>query len=87
MGGARCELLSLLLTACNDESLLPWSHRTNDRKIAYSPNTIVIGVGSLFAEAFDRKISGTLPGLPCAGYSAPQRLVHGFTCEPELLVQ
>jgi hypothetical protein len=27
-----------MLTACNDESLLPWSHRTNDWKIAYSPN-------------------------------------------------
>jgi hypothetical protein len=30
--------LALLLTACNDESVLPWSHRTNDWKIAYSPN-------------------------------------------------
>jgi len=31
-------IVVLLLTACNDESVLPWSHRTNDWKIAYSPN-------------------------------------------------
>jgi hypothetical protein len=31
-------VLALLLTACDAESLLPWSQRTNDWKIAYSPN-------------------------------------------------
>jgi hypothetical protein len=31
-------VVALLLTACNDESVLPRSHRTNDWKIAYSPN-------------------------------------------------
>jgi hypothetical protein len=31
---ARVVVLALLLTACDEE----WSHRTNDWKIAYSPN-------------------------------------------------
>jgi hypothetical protein len=31
-------VLALLLTSCNDEGLLPWSHRTSYWKIAYSPN-------------------------------------------------